>query len=65
MPGVVLSLRAFGDYPEKFHPHIHAIVSDGLFLKTGAFYVMPDVGLKPLEEIFRPKVFTMLKEERK
>ena len=36
-PGVVLSLHTFGDYPEKFHPHVHAIVSDGLFLKTGAF----------------------------
>ena len=37
VPGVVLSLHTFGDYPEKFHPHVHAIVSDGLFLKTGAF----------------------------
>ena len=53
--GVVLSLHTFGDYPEKFHPHIHAIVSDGLFLKTGAFYVMPDVDLEPLEEIFSGK----------
>ncbi len=65
VPGVVLSLHTFGDYPEKFHPHIHAIVSDGLFLKTGAFYVMPDADLKPLEEMFRAKVFTMLKEEGK
>lgn len=65
VPGVILSIHTFGDYPEKFHPHIHAIVSDGLFLKTGAFYVMPDVDLKPLEEIFRAKVFNMLKEEGK
>ena len=43
----------------------HAIVSDGLFRKTGTFYVMPDVDLKPLEEIFCAKVFTMLKEEGK
>ena len=64
-PGVVLSIHTFGDYPEKFHPHIHAIVADGLFRKTGTFYVMPDVDLKPLEEIFRAKVFNMLKEEGK
>ena len=64
-PGVVLSIHTFGDYPEKFHPHIHAIASDGLFRKTGTFYVMPDVDLKPLEEIFRAKVFNMLKEEGK
>lgn len=65
VPGVVLSLHTFGDYPEKFHPHIHAIASDGLFRSTGTFYVMPDVDLKPLEEIFRAKVFTLLKEEGK
>jgi len=64
-PGVVLSIHSFGDYPEKFHPHIHAIVSDGLFAKTGTFYVMPGVDLRPLEEIFRASVFKMLKEERK
>ena len=64
-PGVVMSIHTFGDYPEKFHPHIHAIVADGLFRKTGTFYVMPDVDLKPLEEIFRAKVLKMLKEEGK
>ncbi|GJQ60398.1 MAG: hypothetical protein D8M57_01750 [Candidatus Scalindua sp. AMX11] len=50
---------------EKFHPHIHAIVSDGLFRETGSFYVMPDVDLKPLEDIFRASVFKMLKDEGK
>lgn len=34
-PGVVMSIHTFGDYPEKFHSHIHAIASDGLFRKTG------------------------------
>jgi hypothetical protein len=38
---------------KKFHPHIHAIVSDGLFRQTGTFYVMPEVDLDPFEEIFR------------
>jgi hypothetical protein len=65
VPGVVMAIHSFGDYPEKFHPHIHAIVSDGLFAKTATFYVMPEVDLKPLEEIFRANVFKMLKEEGK
>lgn len=65
IPGVVLSIHTFGDYPEKFHPHLHAIAADGLFRKSGTFYVMPDVDLKPLEEIFRAKVFTTLKQEGK
>lgn len=45
--------------------NIHAIVTDGLFNKNGTFYVMPKAKLKPLEEIFRAGVFTMLKEEGK
>ena len=56
-----MAIQTFGDYAGRFHPHLHAIVSDGLFKKTGAFYVMPKVDLKPLEEIFRAKVFNMLK----
>ena len=59
--GVVMSIHSFGDYPEKFHPHIHAIVSDGLFARTGTFHVMPGVELKPLEDMFRASVFKMLK----
>ncbi len=64
-PGVTMTIHTFGNHAEKFHPHIHAIVSDGLFRKTGAFYVMPDIDLKPLEDIFRASVFRMLKGEGK
>ncbi len=65
VPGVVMSIQTFGDYPDKFHPHIHMISSDGLFNDNGTFYVMPDVDLKPLEELFRAEVFKMLKKEEK
>ncbi|MBU2514558.1 transposase [bacterium] len=37
IPGVVKAIHFFGEYPEKFHPHIHAIVTDGLFADTGFF----------------------------
>lgn len=50
--GVVMAIHTFGEYPEKFHPHIHAIVTDGLFTDTGLFHVMKRVDLKPLEELF-------------
>ncbi len=62
---MVMSIHSFEDYPDKFHPHIQAIVSDGLFARTRTFYVMPGIDLKPLEEIFRASVFKMLKEEGK
>ncbi len=63
--GVTMTIHTFGNYAEKFHPHIHAIVSDGLFRETGTFYVMPEIDLKPLEDIFRASVFKMLKDEGK
>ena len=50
---------------QKYHPHLHALVSDGLFRKSGTFYVMPKADLTPLEEIFRAKVLKMLKAEGK
>ncbi len=49
----------------KLDHFLHAIVSDGLFARTGTFYVMPGVDLKPLEDMFRASVFKMLKEEGK
>lgn len=65
VPGTVITIHTFGEYAEKFHPHIHAIVSDGLFAKNQTFYVMPRVDVRPLEQIFRAEVFKMLKREGK
>ena len=31
VPGIILTLHTFGEYLD-FHPHIHALVADGLFL---------------------------------
>jgi len=62
IPGIVLAIQAFGDYA-KFHPHLHALVTDSLFLESGYFYVMPKVDLHPLREIFRAHVLKMLKKE--
>ena len=65
VPGVAMAIHTFGASSEKWHPHLHAIVSDGLFKDTGTFYVMRDVELKPLEELFRAEVFKFLKKEGK
>ncbi len=47
VPGVVMGIHTFGASPEKWHPHIHALSTDGLFKDNGTFYVMKDVDLKP------------------
>jgi hypothetical protein len=35
-------------------------MADGLFVRSGLFYVLPQVSLKPLEELFRARVITFL-----
>jgi hypothetical protein len=41
------------------------IATDDLFAGTGTFYIMRDIDLKPLEEIFRAKILKMLQKEGK
>jgi Putative transposase len=60
--GAVLTIQTFGDYA-KWHPHIHAIVADGLFRRNGVFYEMPKTGLKPLAELFRARLLKLLVKE--
>jgi len=62
LPGIVMAIHTFGEYMD-FHPHLHALVADGLFERSGLFYVLPEVSLKPLEELFRARVITFLAEE--
>ena len=64
VPGVIVAIQTFGDFA-NWHPHLHALVSDGLFAANGWLYVVPDIDLKKLELLFRHKVFTMLRREGK
>ena len=62
LPGIVMAIHTFGEYLD-FHPHLHALVADGLFVRSGLFYPAsagPDVSLKPLEELFLVRVITFL-----
>jgi len=63
--GAIMAIHTFGDYSQIWHPHLHAIVADGLFTKSGVFCVMPKADLKPLAEVFRANVPKMLKKEGK
>jgi hypothetical protein len=62
IPGVVMAIQSFGDYA-RWHPHLHALVADGLFLESGYSFVMPKTDLLPLRELFRAYVLKMLKKE--
>ena len=52
VPGVVASIQTFGSYA-NFHPHIHALVTEGTFERDGTFHAVawPPAGV--LEEAFR------------
>jgi hypothetical protein len=62
IPGIVMVIHTFGEYLD-FHPHLHALVADGLFLRDGRFLVLPEDGMNALEGLFRVKVITFLVEQ--
>ncbi len=62
LPGIVMAIHTFGEYMD-FHPHLHALVADGLFMRDGLFHVMPQVSLAPLEELFRARTITFLTQK--
>jgi len=35
VPGVVMARHTFGTNPGKWHPHLYALVTDGLFKNSG------------------------------
>ena len=40
VPGASIAVQTYGDFL-NFNPHLHAIVSDGCFLKDGSFQTAP------------------------
>ncbi len=64
VPGASIAVQTYGDFL-NFNPHLHAIVSDGCFLKDGSFQTAPIFMLEDLEEAFQYEVLKMLKKEGK
>ncbi len=62
--GAVMTIHTFGDYSRTWHPHLHAIVADGLFSRNGVF-LPKKTDPQGLETIFRANVLKMLKKEGK
>jgi hypothetical protein len=52
VPGMVASIQTFGSYA-NFHPHIHAIVAEGVFALDGTFHAIPCPPAWVFEEVFR------------
>ena len=65
VPAGVVSTQTFGDYPDRFHPHLHVLCPDGCFYGEGLFRVAPKFNVKDLEKLFRVKVLAMLLRKKK
>ena len=53
VPGVVVSLQTFGSFGANFHPHLHVLVTDGVFTRDGRFHPVVWPEEAALEERFR------------
>jgi hypothetical protein len=63
-PGAVIAVQTFGGLLE-FNPHCHILLADGGFYGRDMFRVAPRLEIKPIEELFRHKVFRMLLRRKK
>jgi hypothetical protein len=63
VPGGVACLQTYGNLLD-WHPHVHLLVSWGVFRPDGTFVAVTDVPEKEtIEKLFRHKVLHMLREE--
>jgi hypothetical protein len=58
-PGIILALQTFGQ-DVTFHPHIHALATEGLLRPDDTFVPVPTIDAPLLEHAFRRRVFNLL-----
>ena len=64
LPGMIATVQTFGDLI-LWHCHVHAIISEGVFIKDGSFVNMPDVDLAKCVARWQKKVFALLVHKKK
>jgi hypothetical protein len=58
-PGLVMVVQTFGDFLLR-HPHVHVIVTAGVFGRDGRFHLAPTDGWSELRELWRRAVLRRL-----
>ena len=58
-PGMVISIQTFGSYA-NWHPHLHALVTNGVLTRDGEFLDLPHWTPQVVEELFRRLVLKRL-----
>jgi len=64
VPGMIGAIQTFGDLIH-WHPHIHALVSEGVFLPDGTFLPLPKLATEPFLKLWEQEVFKLLLAEGK
>jgi hypothetical protein len=59
VPGMVAAIHTFGELVH-WHPHVHALVTDGAFAPDGSFILLPPLETEPFEKRWQTLVFDLL-----
>ena len=66
VPGAIVAIQTYGDQAANYHPHIHMLVTEGVFAPDGRFHDLPiGVDLDKLTDLFRHEVFRGLLDARR
>jgi hypothetical protein len=60
VPGLVAAIHTFGELVH-WHPHLHALVTDGAFAPDGTFMPLPQLDGAPCQKLWQKKVFDLLR----
>jgi hypothetical protein len=64
VPGMVGAIQTFGRLIHA-HPHIHALVTEGVFLPDGRFLPLPKLATEPFLKLWEQEVVALLQAEDK
>jgi len=64
IPGMIVTVQTFGELAH-WHPHVHAIVTDGVFTPDEAFIPFLEIAVEPFLKLWAAKVFNLLIEHNK
>ena len=60
--GMIVCIHTFGELAH-WHPHIHALVSDGAFARDGTFVRVPEIAVEPFLKLWEKALFDLLLSE--
>ena len=58
-PGMIAAIHTFGELVH-WHPHLHALGTDGAFTPDGSFIALRALDDEPFEKLWQKKVFDLL-----